>query len=228
MIGIIAAMDIELELLKRNIEDPRKHLISGTEFVSGTIYGKPVVAAVCGIGKVNAAVCAQSMILEYEPDCVINTGVAGALSGELKVFDVVAATGAVQHDVDTTALGDAPGFVSTVNTIVFQTNEALTNTLLGSIEGIGAHAVSGRVASGDQFIYKSEDKKRICEQFGAVACEMEGGAIAQVCHLNQIPCAILRAISDGADEGASMSYAAFAAKAAENSAKALLDFIKGQ
>lgn len=226
MIGIIAAMDKELALLKKHIEQPQTREISGVHFISGTISGKRVVAAVCGIGKINAAVCAQSMILTYKPDCVINTGVGGALSRELHVFDVVACDGAIQHDVDTTALGDEPGFVSTVNLVKFLTDARLTDSLLASVKAIGLHGVKGTVATGDQFVSRDADKKRISEQFGAIVCEMEGGAIAHVCHLNKTPCAILRAISDGADEDANMSYTTFADKAAENSAKALLHYLK--
>ncbi|MBQ9409367.1 MAG: 5'-methylthioadenosine/adenosylhomocysteine nucleosidase [Clostridia bacterium] len=225
MTGIIAAMEKELEFLKAHIEGLTVRTISGIDFFTGSISGRPVVAAVCGIGKVNAAICAQSMILTFAPDCIINTGVGGALNRELRLLDVVAASGAVQHDVDTTALGDAPGFVSTVNVIEFPTDKALTEGLLKSIQAIGVRGVSGLVATGDQFISQSADKQRISQSFGAVVCEMEGGSIAQVCYVNKTPCAILRAISDGADEGANLSYTAFAAKAAENSAKALLHFI---
>ena len=225
MIGIIAAMDKELSMLKAQIEQPAVSEISGIEFITGRIAGKTVVAAVCGIGKVNAALCAQTMILTFHPDCVINTGVGGALDKNLRLLDVVAARSTVQHDADTTALGDDPGYVSTVNIIYFPTDKALTDALLKSVEAIGACAVSGIVATGDQFISQSADKKRIRDQFGASVCEMEGGAIAHVCYVNRVPCAVLRAISDGADEDAGLSYAEFASIAAENSAKALLHYI---
>ena len=226
MIGIIAAMEKEMTLLKAHIENPSVKEISGISFISGTVHGKDVVAAVCGIGKVNAAVCAQSLILSYAPDCIINTGVAGSLTNKLHICDVVAADRLVQHDVDTTALGDAPGFVSTVNTIYFPTDPTVTAALLEAISSLGINGITGTVATGDQFVCKTEDKRRISENFGAVACEMEGGAIAHVCYVNKCPCAIVRAISDGADEDADMSYAAFAEKAADNSARALIEFIK--
>ena len=226
MIGIIAAMEKELAFLKKYIENPVTRVISGVSFISGKIYGRDVVAAVCGIGKVNAAVCAQSMMLTYAPDCVINTGVAGSLSGDLHISDVVAADKLVQHDVDTTALGDAPGFVSTVNTVYFPTDEALACALLKAMKVTGVNGTSGTIATGDQFVCTKAQKQLIAERFGAVACEMEGGAIAHACLLNKTPCAILRAISDGADEDADMSYSAFAEKAAENSAKTLLSFIQ--
>ncbi len=225
MIGIIAAMDLELDLLKTYIQDAKTQMLSGICFMTGMISGQSVVTAVSGIGKVNAAVCAQSMILAFRPDCVINTGVGGALDKSLKLLDVVAASAAVQHDVDTTALGDAPGFVSTVKVIEFPTDPALTGALLAGVRNTGARAFSGKIATGDQFISKQEDKQRIRDLFGAAACEMEGGSIAQVCYINRVPCAILRAISDGADEDANMSYSAFASKAADISAHAILNWI---
>ncbi len=226
MTGIIAAMQKELSELEKHIENASYRQLPGTSFISGTLYGHEIVAAVCGIGKVNAAVCAQRMIDLYRADRIINTGVAGALSGSLHVCDAVVASYAVQHDVDTTALGDEIGFVSTVNTVRFETDKETNEALLRSIRAVGLRGMSGGIASGDQFISAAQDKQRISSLFGCVACEMEGGAIAQVCRINQIPCAIIRTISDGADEDASMSYAAFSDLAAVNSAKALLHFFK--
>ncbi len=225
MTGIIAAMDKELALLSANIEASETKLVSGIKFISGRLRGKRVVAAVCGIGKVNAAVCTQSMILGYAPEHIINTGVAGALSDELKLFDVVVAGDVVQHDVDTTALGDPPGFVSTVNMLRFPTDAALNEKLLYAMRRLNVNGVNGTVATGDRFVSEDADKRRIRSLFGALACEMEGGSIAQVCYMNKTPCAILRAISDGANEGANMSYTAFADRAAQISANVLLEYL---
>ena len=226
MTGIIAAMDKELEGIKRHIKNASEQTISGITFVSGRLGNKDVVCAVCGVGKVNAAVCAQTMILKFAPDEIINTGVGGALDKTLKLCDVVCAEFAVQHDMDTTALGDAPGFVSTVNVLRFPMDEALSNRIISAMTACGMRAIRGGIATGDLFVSTMEQKSRISDTFGCIACEMEGGAIAHVCYMNKVPCCILRAISDGADEGASMSYTEFAEIAAQNSIKVVLEYAK--
>ena len=226
MIGIIAAMQLELESIKRKIENAREETVSGITYITGSIYSYPVVCAVCGVGKVNAAVCAQTMILKYAPEAIINTGVGGALSKDLKVCDVVVGNSAVQHDFDTSPLGDEKGFVSTVNITHFPLDEALSNKLIASLTFLGIHAKSGVIATGDQFVCDPRVKEEIVSRFDAKACEMEGGAFAHVCFMHNTPCAILRAISDGADDGATLSYQEFAEIAANQSVRALLHFIK--
>lgn len=226
MTGILAAMKIEMALLAERLENAERRTVSGTEFLSGTIEGKPVVLAVCGIGKVNAAACAQTMALLYHPDVIINTGVGGALNRTLHVLDVVVGTYAVQHDVDTSALGDEKGFVSTVNRLRFPLSERVSGDLERALIDTGARAVRGAIASGDQFVSEPCEKAAIAERFGASVCEMEGGAIAHVCLLNEIPCCILRAISDGADDGAALTYAEFAERAAHVSAKAVIRYLE--
>lgn len=226
MLGIIAAMQLEMDAISAKIENKKTETISGIQYITGEIYGYPVVAAVSGIGKVNAAVCAQTMCLRYHPQAVINTGVGGSLHADLKVADVVVGEAAVQHDVDTSALGDEKGFVSTVNLLRFPLCPSLADRLLASLCFLGIRARKGVIATGDQFVAEKSVKEEISSRFGAIACEMEGCAIAHVCYLNQTPCAIVRAISDGADNGASMSYQEFAALAAGQSVKALLHYIK--
>ena len=226
MTGIIAAMDMELEGLRPYLQNVNTRSIAGREFVSGNAFGHKVVLAVCGIGKVNAAICAQAMIMAYAPDRIINTGVAGALSAELKICDTVIADYAVQYDMDTTALGDAPGFVSTVNMIRFPADDALSGDLAKALQSVGAHACKGGIATGDRFVCTKQEKESIAKGFNCIACEMEGGAIAHVCYLNRVPCAIVRSISDGADENADISYSEFASRAAETSVKALISYLK--
>ncbi len=226
MIGIIAAMQIELEAIREKIENVKEETVSGITYISGTIYDYPVVCAVSGVGKVNAAVCAQTMILKYAPEAIINTGVGGALDKELKVCDVVVGESAVQHDFDTSPLGDEKGFVSTVNITNFPLDKALSGKLIASLSFLGIPAKSGVIATGDQFVCDPGVKEEIVSHFQAKACEMEGGAIAHACYMNKTPCAILRAISDGADDGATLSYQEFARIAANQSVRALLHFIK--
>ena len=226
MIGIIAAMQFEAQAIKNKLENAETRVISGVEYATGKLFGKNVVCAVCGIGKVNAAVCTQTMILAYRPDVVINTGVGGGLDKTLRVFDVVAGTSAVQHDVDTTAIGDGIGFVSTVNKTFFMLDEDLKRKLVSSMRDMGVNEREGIIATGDQFVCNADRKKWIIDTFGASVCDMEGCAIAHTCCLNDIPCAVLRAISDSANEEASMSYEEFAKKAAEQSVKVLFRYVE--
>ena len=226
MIGIIGALDIELERLIDAMQEPVHREISGVPFTCGKLLGTDVVIARAGVGKVNAAVCAQTMALIYEPELIINSGVSGALSPELRVGDVVIGTDVVQHDVDTTALGDEPGFVSTVDRLSFPLDNFASTAIAVAAEELGIRAVRGRIASGDQFVASTERKEEIVRLFSAVTCEMEAGAIAHVCFLNRIPCAVIRSISDGGNEEAPMSYEEFLPLAAKNSSELTLAYLK--
>lgn len=226
MIGIIGALDIELERLIGAMREPAHREISGVPFTCGKLLGTDVVIARAGVGKVNAAVCAQTMALIYEPELIINSGVSGALSPELRVGDVVIGTDVVQHDVDTTAMGDEPGFVSTVDRLSFPLDNFASTAIAAAAEELGIRAVRGRIASGDQFVASTERKEEIVRLFSAVTCEMEAGAIAHVCFLNRIPCAVIRSISDGGNEEAPMSYEEFLPLAAKNSSELTLAYLK--
>ena len=226
MIGIIGALDIELERLIGAMQEPVHREISGVPFTCGRLLGTDVVIARAGVGKVNAAVCAQTMALIYEPELIINSGVSGALSPELRVGDVVIGTDVVQHDVDTTAMGDEPGFVSTVDRLSFPLDNFASTAIAAAAEELGIRAVRGRIASGDQFVASTERKEEIVRLFSAVTCEMEAGAIAHVCFLNRIPCAVIRSISDGGNEEAPMSYEEFLPLAAKNSSELTLAYLK--
>lgn len=226
MIGIIGALDIELERLIDAMQEPVHREISGVPFTCGKLLGTDVVIARAGVGKVNAAVCAQTMALIYEPELIINSGVSGALSPELRVGDVVIGTDVVQHDVDTTAMGDEPGFVSTVDRLSFPLDNFASTAIAAAAEELGIRAVRGRIASGDQFVASTERKEEIVRLFSAVTCEMEAGAIAHVCFLNRIPCAVIRCISDGGNEEAPMSYEEFLPLAAKNSAELTLAYLR--
>jgi len=223
-IGIIGAMQIEVDALQAAMPDAVRETVSGITFVSGTIHGHEVVAAVCGIGKVFAALCAQTMILKYNPDAIINIGVAGSVSKGLKVLDIAVADQVCQHDMDTSPLGDPVGLISGINQIYFPADTALVQILSASAEKLGIHCIRGTVASGDQFIHTQEKKDWIRDTFGAVAAEMEGGSIGHVCTVNRVPFAVLRAISDG--DGGTMDYNEFAPKAAMQSIDVIMEALK--
>ncbi len=227
MIGIIGAMDIEVTTLKNAVENKQIKNVSGIDFVTGRISGKDVVIAKAGIGKVNAAVCAQTMILLYKPEVIINTGVAGALSDEVSFGDIVIGTDTVQHDMDTSPLGDPVGFISGIDTVYMPCDEKTREKLFAAAKNIRGLKVSqGRIATGDIFLNNDELKRKIVENFSAAAGEMEGGSIAQVCVINKVPFAVVRAISDNADGSSHADYLSFLPVAADNSAKLMLEFIK--
>lgn len=225
-VGIIAAMKIEAERIISAMENTSVKIVSGMIFTSGEIGGVKCAVAVCGIGKVFAAVCAQTMILEYSPDVIINTGVAGTLTDRLSIGDIIVADRLVQHDMDTSALGDPVGMISGINMIYLPCDAGFSGKLLKTAVESGAHCISGTIASGDRFVCDSEDKKRISDLFGASACEMEGAAIAQVCCINGTPCCVMRAISDGGDEEAQTDYPTFAKMAAERGANVVTEAVK--
>ena len=222
-IGIIAAMDLELNELKAAMADTETETVSGIEFVRGTVEGRPVVAAVCGIGKVYAAMCAQTMILRYAPDAIVNIGVAGTLTKDLGVMDIAIAGQVCQHDMDTSALGDPVGLVSGADRIYFPADLTIVGTLEQCADTLGFRHSTGTIASGDQFIHTPEKKQYLSEQFGAIAAEMAGGSVGQVCFVNGVPFAALRTISDG--DGGTMDYNTFAALAARNSIQVVRAFI---
>ena len=226
MIGIIGAMDVEVDGIKAVIEDKKTKKISGVEFVSGYIFGKEVVVAKCGIGKVFAALCTEAMITEFSPECIINTGVAGALSPKLSTTDIAVSAAVVQHDMDTSVLGDPVGLISGINMIEIPADASLADRLVSAIEKLGLNCEKGVIASGDCFVADPVRKKFITESFGAIACEMEGAAVGQVCYVNGVPFAVLRAISDTADGSSAMDYSEFLPRAAQNSISIVTRFLE--
>ena len=216
-IGIIGAMSVEVEALKAKIENAERVFISGIEFVSGTLCGKQVVVAQCGIGKVFAAICAQTMIVKFEVTHLINTGVGGTLCEELSILDVAIADGVVQHDMDTSPIGDPIGLISGINKIVLPTSGLLADVAQKAAQMLGINSKKGIIASGDQFIASAEKKKFIVDNFGAICCEMEGASIGHTCYVGNVECLIVRSISDSASGEATMEYPEMVARAAVRS-----------
>ena len=217
-------MQIELDGIRENMTDKKSVTISGVEYVTGKLGKNEIVTAVCGVGKVFAAVCAQTMILKFNPTLVINTGVAGGIADELNIGDVVVAEKVVQHDMDTSPIGDPVGLISGINKIYFETDAKASEALAASLAKFGINTVRGTIATGDQFVSTSEKKTYLQNTFGAAACEMEGGSIGHVCYLNNTPFAVLRSISDKANEEATMDFPTFAKKSADGYVKVVTDF----
>ena len=225
-IGIIGAMDVEVNGLVARLENKNSETVSGITFYTGDLLGKRVVIAKCGIGKVFAATCAEAMIIKYSPRLIINSGVGGALAKDLSTGDIVIADKLCQHDMDTSPIGDPVGLVSGINRIWFETDERAATILLDAAKELSLNARLGSIATGDRFVATKEVKDEIVNNFGASACEMEGCAIAQVAFINNTPFVVVRAISDSADGEASMDYPTFLGIAAKNSTSLTLSLVE--
>ena len=214
MTGIIGAMRVEVDALKEQMTIAATETVSGVEFCRGTLCGQEVVVAQCGVGKVFAAICAQTMIVRYGVDRIINTGVAGSLCDRLGVLDIAVADAVVQHDMDTSPLGDPVGLLSGINVVKIPTCESLAARIETEARAMGKTVVRGVIASGDQFINSREKKAWIASTFDGIACEMEGAAIGHVCYVNGVDFAVIRSISDNASGEADMEFPEMARRAA--------------
>jgi adenosylhomocysteine nucleosidase len=219
MIGIIGAMDEEVSQIVEAMEVTQTLKRALMEFKKGKLNGKDVVIVRSGIGKVNAAVCTQILVDEFNVDYVINTGIAGSLKSEIDIADVVISSDVLHHDMDATGFGYEPGQIPRMDVLSFKADEKLIDlakkACAKAVPQIGTHV--GRIVSGDQFISDKSVKERIVNTFGGCCTEMEGAAIAQTAYLNAVPFLILRAISDKADDSATMDYPAFEKMAIKNS-----------
>ena len=222
MLGIIGAMEVEVEKLRGMMVDPKVRTVAGMTFCQGTIKGKEAVVVRSGVGKVNAGLCSQILVDQYHVDGIINTGIAGSLRNEVNVGDIVLSTTAVQHDMDASGFGYQIGEIPQLGMKELRTlAEKCCQKANPDIQ-----TFTGRVASGDQFINDKEKKAWIRETFDAYCTEMEGAAIAQAAYLNQIPYLVVRAISDKADDSANVDYKEFEAKAVEHSVRLIVSMLE--
>ena len=208
-LGIIGAMEQEVETLLGLLEEKRTSVHAGVAFHEGTLDGKAVVVVQCGIGKVNAALCVQMLCDFYGVTHLVNTGIAGSLDAALDIGDLVISEDAMYHDVDVTNFGYVPGQMAGMPAS-FPADSALVNAAFAAAEAVNpGHTRKGRVASGDQFVCEQGLKDKIIAVTGAACTEMEGAAIAQAAYRNGVPFVIIRAISDKADNSADMDYPTF-------------------
>lgn len=222
-IGIIGAMESEVCALKEMMTDCTVVERASLSFCHGTLCGRDAVVVMCGIGKVNAALCTQILIDVFKADSIINTGVAGSLRAEINIGDIVLSTDALEHDMDVSHLGYAPGMIPDMPSSVFISDKRLRELAEGCCKEVlpDLSVFTGRILSGDQFISDQTKKDWLISSFDGSCTEMEGAAIAHVASLNHVPFLIIRAISDKADDSASMDYPAFTAMAVRNSIKLL-------
>lgn len=220
-IGIIGAMDSEVAHLKGHLSDATHAQWAGIDFYTGSLGGVRATVVKCGIGKVNAALCAQALVLRFGVTSIVNTGVAGSLDARIDIGDIVVSTDAVEHDFNVTPLGYERGQIPGLATSVFVADERLRTQAVRAVAVVAPelHAFEGRVASGDLFVSAAATKAHIVNLHGALCCEMEGAAIAHACFLMGVPFVVVRAISDKADGSSHMDYRTFEERAAEHCAR---------
>ena len=219
-LGIIGAMTVEIETLKEHLSDMVTTQRTGMEFYEGTLEGLPVVIVQCGVGKVNAAMCAQILCDCFGITHLVNTGIAGSLSAELDIGDLVISQDAMYHDFDCVNFGYEYGRIPGMDTSSFPADETLIRYAQAAAEAVNpGHTIIGRVATGDQFVAEKALKQKIIDLTHGLCTEMEGAAIAQTAYRNQVPYVILRAISDKADDSAEMDYPTFERLAAHRCAE---------
>ena len=227
-IGIIGAMDVEVDHLKAELADARAERVAGTEFVAGRLGEKDVVVVKCGVGKVNAGICAQILIDDFGADTLINTGIAGSLDARIDIGDIVISTEALHHDMDASIFGDPVGQVPRMDVLAFPADPDLAKKARQANEAANPdiHTFLGRVVSGDQFISSHEAKERISSLFHPLCTEMEGAGIAQAAYLNKVSYVIIRAISDKADNSAQMDYPEFERQAIAHSVRLVKELLE--
>ena len=228
MIGIIGAMDEEVNAIIEKMTNVESKEKAGMTFNKGTLEGKEAVVVRSGIGKVNAGLCTQILVDDYKIDAVINTGIAGSLKNQIDIGDIVLSLDALYHDMDATGFGYDFGVIPRMESSVFKGDVRLINLAKECCERVNPdiNVHIGRVVSGDQFISDKAKKDWINEHFDGYCTEMEGAAIAHAATLNNIPFLIVRAISDKADNSATMDYGEFEKKAIIHSVNLIMEFVK--
>lgn len=225
-IGIIGAMELEVETLKAQMNVAKKTVKAGMEFFEGTLDSANVVIVRCGIGKVNAGICVQILVDLFDVTHIINTGVAGSLNPKLDIGEIIISKDVIHHDVDVRVFGYPLGEVPQLGCREFIADEKMVELALEACKEAGLQTTTGRVVSGDQFISSSEVKDYLIENFAADCAEMEGASIAHAAYLNKIPFVIIRAISDKADGSAEMDYPTFEKEAAHHCAEITKSFVQ--
>ena len=226
-LGIIGAMQEEVETLLSRMENKKELRKAGSVFFEGVLEGLPAVIVQCGVGKVNAAMCTQVLCDLFDVTHLVNTGIAGSLCAELDIGDLVVSRDAMYHDVDAVHFGYPYGKVPGMDVIGFPADEAMMNYAHAAAEAVNpGHTKVGRIASGDQFVAEKALKEKIIAVTQGLCTEMEGAAIAQTAYRNGIPFVILRAISDKADDSAEMDYPTFERIAAHRCAEVTMSLCR--
>lgn len=218
-LGIIGAMAIEVELLKGQMEGVTVTEKAGASYWEGLLRGLPVVVVQCGVGKVNAALCVQILVDVFGVTHLVNTGIAGSLDASLDIGDLVISQDLMYHDFVVGPFGYPYGQVPGMDVHAFPTDDALREAALEICRRKGISCRVGRIVTGDQFVCGNREKQDIIARVGGLCTEMEGAAIAHAAYRNGLPVLVLRAISDKADDSATVEYPVFEVQAAQHCAE---------
>ena len=217
-IGIIGAMQIEIDLLLEKLVIQEEQTIAGMPFYIGEFMETEIIVTRCGVGKVNAAACTQTLVHKFDVDAIINTGVAGGLHPDIKVGDIVIST-----DVSKTQMK---------NLFPFQ-EEFYASKKLMELARIACNSSNldievheGRIVSGECFVEDSKLKAKLIDEYAPHCTEMEGAAIGHVAYINEVPFLVIRCISDSADDEAQISYDDFAKTAANYCSEIIVEMLK--
>lgn len=225
MIGLIGAMDEEIELFKKNMKGINQYQKANMVFYTGKFLGKDVTLVKSGVSKVNAAVCTQVLIDKFKVNNIIFTGVAGAIDPKLNIGDIVISKDAVHHDIYVKFLGLERGQIPYSDLRFFEANKRLRD-IAKKVKIKDATIIEGRILTGENFIEDQKIKSELRKELEGDCIEMEGAAVAQVCTLNKIPFLIIRTISDRAEGEASQEFLEFTKKVANNSLIIVDEIIK--
>lgn len=219
MIGIIAAMEIEMKSLVSNMTDVKEYEYAGMNYYSGKLSGKDAVVCLCGVGKVNASMHTQILIDRFNPTVIIQNGLAGSLNASVNQMDLVVGSELTYHDMQDFVIEQFEPLEP-----LYYSDEKLVRAAVEASEGATVHI--GRIATGDWFVSSKEDKDRIVKKTNALCTEMEGCAVAHTAYLNKVPFVVLRSISDSADDNAAMDFADFQIEAAEMLVNIILKLVR--
>ncbi|SDH85310.1 adenosylhomocysteine nucleosidase [Alteribacillus persepolensis] len=227
-VGIIGPMEVEIDILRSNMDIEKEHDIAGLTFYEGTLKDQNIVLVQSGIGKVNASVAAQALISEFNVDTLINSGVAGSIHPDVGLGDIVISTQTVHHDMDETAKGYEPGQIPDMDVLYFKADEELISLAEEGTTGLPDYVdvFTENVATGDQFIHSEEKSQWIRDTFDAYVVEMEGAAVGQIAYLNDIPYVVIRSASDDAGEEAADIQENFVEEAAQNSSHVIENILE--
>lgn len=220
-IGIIGAMQVEIDLLLNGMEVHKETILAGFPFIIGRFNGEEIIVTRCGVGKVNAAACTQLLINEFKVDYIINTGIAGSLREDVQLLDMVISSDLVHHDVRKAQMKNLFPFQES-----FQANGKLIKLAKDACMEAGVSCHIGRVASGESFVETSELKESIFTNLTPHCVEMEGSAVGHVAFINKVPFVVIRCVSDFANEEAVMDYKEFEKRAGHQSAAIVLSMIR--
>ena len=220
-IGIIGAMQIEIDLVLDKMEVLEKKKFAGFPFYIGMLYGREIILTSCGVGKVNAAACTQILIDRFNIDCIINTGIAGSLKNDINVCEMVISSDVTHHDVRKAQMKNLFPYKET-----FFANEELINLAIKACRLTDSIYHCGRIVSGEGFVEDKKLKSALVNDYSPLCVEMEGSAVGHVAFINNIPFIIIRCISDNADEEAAITYEDFEKIAGNQSALIVVEMIK--